>query len=231
MLKYSLTEEPPRTLAEYAFEQLRKDLKANRYGHAGRLPLEKLKSLYDVGAAPLREALSRLIEAGLVVQVGQKGFSVAPASLEDMRDVVETRRFLEVRALEDALTNKDDRWEGDLVAAFHRFEKASNGPLKTRAEREVWEERHTALHRALLGGCRSRWLLHSWSAVFDQAERYRRLAIEIQVEPSTEIGEHAKLVNAALKREVEKCCKLLGRHIGSSADRLSAPLEKVLGHG
>lgn len=144
-----------------------------------------------------------------------------------MRDVVETRRFLEVRALEDALTNKDDRWEGDLVAAFHRFEKASNGPLKTRAEREVWEERHTALHRALLGGCRSQWLLHSWSAVFDQAERYRRLAIEIQVEPSTEIREHAKLVNAALKREVEKCCKFLGRHIGSSADRLSAPLEKV----
>src|SRR5689334_23834080 len=224
----AMTDDAPRTLAEYAFEQLRKDLKANRYGPAGRLHLEKLKSLYDVGAGPLREALSRLIEAKLVVQVGQKGFSVAPASLDDMRDVVETRRFLEVRALEDALKNEDDQWEGDLVAAFHRFEKASKAPVKTRAAREAWEERHTALHRALLGGCRSRWLMHSWSAVFDQAERYRRLALEIHIEPNVEIEEHARIVNAALKRDVEQCRKLLNKHIGSSADRLAAPLEKVL---
>ena len=88
------------TLAIEVFGRLRHDLKANRFKPGERLDFSRIKEMYEVGVAPLREALSRLVEAGLVVQVGQKGFRAAPVSFDDLKDVVDTRRFLEVRAFQ-----------------------------------------------------------------------------------------------------------------------------------
>src|ERR1700680_4665326 len=74
------------TLAGYAFHRLMADLKANRFKPGERLRFDAMRSLYDVGVAPLREALSRLAETGMVVQIGQKGFRAASVSLEDLAD-------------------------------------------------------------------------------------------------------------------------------------------------
>jgi GntR family transcriptional regulator, carbon starvation induced regulator len=216
-----------RTLAGHAFERLRSDLKGNRFKPGERLRFDDMRRIYQIGLAPLREALSRLAATGLVIQVGQKGFRVAPVSLEDLADVIETRRFLEIRALEDALSHDDDSWEGPLVGTFHQFSKASRKKPETVDEYERWEEHHAAFHRALLAGCRSRWLLHFWSTVFDQAERYRRIAVTAGHWEPDEVSDHAELLEAALSRDREKACALLRGHIGRSAERLVPQLRDV----
>ncbi len=217
----------PQTLAAYAFERLRADLKANRFKPGERLRFEDMREIYNVGLSPLREALSRLAETGLVVQSGQKGFRVAPASLEDLADIIETRRFLEIRAVEDSIVHGDNRWERDLVAAFHGLSVASRRKPETASDYAAWEEHHAAFHRALVGGCRSRWLLQFWGIVFDQAERYRRLAITSGVWVR-QIGDHSALLEAALARDTDRASTLLRHHIGRSAEQLMPRLEQVL---
>jgi GntR family carbon starvation induced transcriptional regulator len=216
------------TLGIEVFCQLRDDLKANRFKPGERLRFENMKRIYDVGVAPLREALSRLTEAGLVVQIGQKGYRVAPASLADLRDIVETRRFLEVRGFQEAVRHGGDDWEEAIVAAFHGFSKVSQRKPATAAERAVWEERHSNFHNALMSGCPSRWLLQLWSMVFDHAERYRRLAIEVGHWSDDELGDHKKLLDAALARDADKAGELLHQHIGFSAERLLARIGQIL---
>jgi GntR family carbon starvation induced transcriptional regulator len=216
------------TLSGQVLIRLREDLKANRFKPDERLRFERMKQIYDVGIAPLREALARLAEVGLVVQLGQKGFRVAPASLADLRDVVETRRLLEVRAFEEAVIHGSDDWEGSIVAAFHQFSKTARRKPVTAGERADWEEHHTDFHRALLAGCPNLLLLRLWSVVFDKAERYRRLALEIGDWSQDELGDHARLLEAALARKSEQAGDLLYRHIGSSAERLIARLGPAL---
>jgi GntR family carbon starvation induced transcriptional regulator len=216
------------TLTGQVLIRLREDLKANRFKPDERLRFERMKQIYDVGIAPLREALSRLAEVGLVVQLGQKGFRVAPASLADLRDVIETRRFLEVRAFEEAVIHGEDGWEGAVVAAFHQFSKSARRKPATSGERANWEQHHTDFHRALLAGCPNRLLLHLWSVVFDKAERYRRLALEVGDWSQDELGDHERLLEAALARKSEQAGELLYRHIGSSAERLIARLSPAL---
>jgi GntR family transcriptional regulator, carbon starvation induced regulator len=213
-----------RTLAGQAFVRLRRDLMANRFKPDERLRFDRMKQMYDVGTAPLREALSRLSSTGLVVQVGQKGFRVASASLDDLRDIVETRRFLEVRAVQEAVSHGNEEWEAALVASFHRFAEVSKTTPSTPGERGVWEERHTDFHKALVAGCPSRWLRQLWSVVFDQAERYRRSAIEVGHWSDNEYSDHEQLFEAAKARQSERIGRLLHRHIGVSADRLVAQI-------
>ena len=64
-----------KTLAEHVFQKLRDDLKSNKYSPGERLKFEEMQKTYAVSGAPLREALCRLMGLGLVVQIGQKGFS------------------------------------------------------------------------------------------------------------------------------------------------------------
>lgn len=207
------------TLAIEVFGRLRHDLKANRFKPGERLDFSRIGEMYDVGVAPLREALSRLVEAGLVVQVGQKGFRAAPVSLDDLTDVVDTRRFLEVRAFQESIRLGDDDWEGKIIAAFHSLSKVSQRGSSPEAN-AVWETKHGEFHKALMSACRSRWLLQLWSTVFDQAERYRSLALGIGHWSPDELGDHKQLLDAALERKIDYAGELLNRHIGFSAQRL-----------
>ncbi len=216
------------TRTEQVFRRLRDDLLANRFQPNEPLRFERMRELYESGIAPLREALSRLSESGLVVQVGQKGFRAAPFSLEDLHDIVETRRKLEVLAAQDAAQNGSEQWESNLVATFHRFGKVSRSKPETVAERAVWEERHTEFHRALIAGCRSRWTQQLWSIVFDHAERYRRSAIGLGHWSENEYADHKLLFDAAINRDPERLGELLHSHIGVSAERLVMHLSPSL---
>jgi GntR family carbon starvation induced transcriptional regulator len=218
------------TLAIEVFGQLRHDLKANRFKPGERLDFSRIKEMYDVGVAPLREALSRLVEAGLVVQVGQKGFRAAPVSLDDLTDVVDTRRFLEVRAFQESVRLGDDDWEGRMIAAFHGLSKVSQRSAET-LDKAAWEIKHGEFHRALMSACRSRWLLQLWSTVFDQAERYRSLALGIGHWSEDELGDHKQLLDAALARDIDRAGELLHRHIGFSAQRLLEGIRPFLPEG
>ena len=114
----------PRTLVESAYRSLHSDIIEGTLPPGAKLRVEHLKDNYGVGAGTLREALSLLISDSLVVNQGQRGFRVAPVSLEDFEDITNTRVMLESEALRQAIALGDEVWEGDLLAAFHLLSKA-----------------------------------------------------------------------------------------------------------
>jgi DNA-binding GntR family transcriptional regulator len=208
------------TMAGYVFERLRDDLKSNRFMPGERLKFNEMRKTYEVGVSPLREALFRLKELGLVAQVGQKGFRAAQVSHEDLMHIVANRRFLEERAIEASILNGDERWENAVVAAFHQLNKASRAKPATEQEYLAWERHHTQFHVALVSGCGSPWLLHAWSVVFDQSERYRRLAMKLGHWDIDQKSDHTRLLDAAVARDVTAAREILEGHIGRSTDQL-----------
>lgn len=84
--------------------------------------LQDLQDLYGFSSSPLREALSRLCQEGLVRADERRGFRVAPISAEDMADT-RMRLILDLQALSDAISCGTDAWEAAIVAAFYRLEK------------------------------------------------------------------------------------------------------------
>ena len=87
------------TLAEAAFTRLRADILGVKFRPGERMHVERLRSEYGVGATPLREALSKLSSLELVVAEGQRGFRVAPVSIENLLDITKTRAWIEGAAL------------------------------------------------------------------------------------------------------------------------------------
>jgi GntR family transcriptional regulator, carbon starvation induced regulator len=206
------TQPEPKTLVESAYRELRRDIIEGKLAPGEKLRVEHLKDNYGVGAGTLREALSLLISDALVVAQGQRGFRVAPVSLEDFADITKTRVMLECEALRQSMAMGDDAWEGDLMAAFHRLSKAEEklGDPDARAE---WEERNRIFHEVLIAACPSHWIKYFISILYHQAERYRRLSLTLQPIPRDVHAEHEELFRASLARDAEKATAAMAEHI------------------
>lgn len=202
----------PKTLVESAYRNLRRDIIEGRLPPGAKLRVEHLKDDYGVGAGTLREALSLLIADALVVSQGQRGFRVAPVSLEDFADITRTRVMLECEALRQSIAMGDDAWEGDLLAAFHRLSKAEEKRIGSE-DRVEWEERNRIFHEVLISACPSRWIKHFLSILYQQAERYRRLSLYLQPIPRDVHAEHEQLLQAAMARDADRAAAIMAEHI------------------
>ena len=215
-------------LTEQAFRSLRRDVLVGTFAPGGKLKLDELQRHYGFSSSPLREALSRLAQEGLVRADERRGFRVAALSGTDLDDITHMRLMLDVEALRSAITLGDDAWEAAIVSAFHRLEKVesrlSDGPQVLDDE---WSEVHRGFHLALLAACASE-RQRLWSAsLFDQAERYRRFSARSRQAARRKSNEHRRIMDATLKRDAETACALLAEHIRSTQRNVEAALRKA----
>lgn len=214
------------TLTEIAFRRLRHDVLAGHLPAGARLKLDTLQQQYGLSSSPLREALSRLSQEGLVRADERRGFRVASISLDDLEDITRMRLMLDIEALEESMAVGDDAWEAAVVAAYHRLEKIENklgdGPTVLNDD---WSDLHHGFHMALIAACPSD-RLRRWSAsLFDQAERYRRVSATGRQTGRRKSNEHKKIMDAVLRRDKLVACSLLQDHIKSTRRNVEAALQ------
>lgn len=210
-----------KTLVGTAYRSLRRDIIEGRLSPGTKLRVEHLKDSYGVGAGTLREALALLVSDALVVAQDQRGFHVKPMSLADFHDITQTRILLECEALRQSMQNGDDVWESRLVAAFHRLDRAEKRiDGQQEGYFDEWEERNREFHQALISACTSPWIRHFLGILYQQAERYRRLAIMRKPIPRDVHSEHQAILDAALAHDADTACKVLSEHIGMTYEAM-----------
>lgn len=211
-----------RTLVEFAYEAIRGDILNGTLAPGQKLRVEALKDGYGVGSSTLREALSLLIADALVTSEGQRGFRVAPISVEDIRDIGEIRKMMESKALRDSIGLGDDDWEANLVAAYHRLSRIEERIDEDRRGLSgEWEDRNAAFHEALIAACPSRWLRHFRAILYHQSERYRRITLIDSTIPRDVHQEHEAIMKATLARDADLACKLIEDHIDRTSEALT----------
>lgn len=204
----------PKTFAEAAYRRLRRDIIEGIHPPGEKLRVEHLKDHYAVGAGTLREALQLLVTDALVVAQGQRGFRVAPISLDDFEDITRTRVLLETAALQQSIECGDDAWEANVVAAFHMLSRAETKLEEgNEGNREEWELRNQAFHEVLISASPSRWCRHFQNILYLQSERYRRLSLFRQPISRDVHAEHQAIVDAVLARDVQEATRILTEHI------------------
>ncbi|WP_309899721.1 GntR family transcriptional regulator [Caballeronia sp. LZ035] len=204
----------PRTQASALVEQLRRDIVAGVLPPGGKLKISDLAATYGAGVIPTREALARLSSSGLVVAEDQRGFRVAPVSLDELQDLGALRRTLETRALVESMSQGDIEWETRLIAAHHRMSRLDMRTQHGEAGfAEDWDAAHVEFHLALLGACRSPWLMQFVRMLGEQMNRYRHLSTRADQADTRDIAtEHTTLLEAALARDADRACMLLCDH-------------------
>lgn len=189
------------TFAEHAFNVLHADIVTAKLRPGEKMHVEKLRDIYGVGATPLREALSKLSSLELVTAEGQRGFRVAPVSMENLLDVTRTRAWIEGIALRAAIAVGDRRWEAEILAAAHRLRGCPKSDGESLSE--DWYRENRAFHDALVAACRSPQIMGFRAQLYDLSDRYRRLSVRNGLAGRDFDAEHQSIMDAAFARDAD----------------------------
>ena len=212
------------TLAQAAYRALRIDIIRGVRPPGERLRIEKLKTLYEVGPTPLREALQMLATDQLVISEGNRGFTVAPLDFAEFEDLNIARTAIELAALRLSIAKGNVEWESMRKQDMALLQIKSGVP-------DAWEAANTAFHSAMVAACGSHWLLKMRAALQDQCARYRRASVYQKLGQRDLNSEHQAISEAVLARDADLACDLTARHFALTATSLSdAPLLKA-SHG
>jgi DNA-binding GntR family transcriptional regulator len=218
-----------KTLIEYAYQRLRKDIICGVLAPDSKLRIEHLRAGYQIGASTLREALTLLVADALVISEGQRGFRVAPISLDDLKDVTRMRKMMETLALRESIERGDDQWEAGIVAAFHRLSRVEERLASEPEEvADSWEDRNSEFHKALIAACSSRWILYFREILYYQSERYRRFSLVALGARRDVHAEHQAIIEATLARDADLACRLTEEHMDKTVVNMARLLEPAL---
>ena len=207
-----------RTLAKRTYQSLRRDIVHGCWPAGSKLKLDTLTQHYQIGMSPLREALARLAGDQLVKIEDQRGFWVAPLSLEELEDISRVRNLIETEALRLSIERGDAQWETrvrDAFAALTEIEDkvTRHGPDAPQEVFDTWDELNQRFHYALVSACDSPWLIKLQDLLYHQAERYRRVSLSASRGKRFVHDEHEAIFEATLARNALRACRLTHDHL------------------
>lgn len=204
----------PRTLAEQAYELLRKRIIRGELPPGTRLSEAALASECGISRSPVKDALRRLAQEGLVEVRPQVGSFVAPASLERALDILEVRALLEPFAARRAAVRLSDETLADLERSFAKAEAASEP-----GERElaIWEA-DDALHYAVATGSGNDEIVRILMGFHDEVKRIRQATARYAARLPASFEEMRVILDALRRRDPDSAEQAMRRHVDNIAE-------------
>ena len=207
---------PDASSTQRAYLEIRRMIVVGEIGAGEKLKIEGLRDKLDIGASPIREALSLLTSDQLVERIDHRGFRAAAAHRENFDEILTLRCALEDMALRQSIAQATQAWEEQLVLAHHRMTR------ENRQNIEAFEALHKMFHMALLGNCGSPILLRYCSQLYDLNIRYRYLAgLDLNYKRRDIGAEHELILAAAVARDADLASERLISHYRQTGDFLN----------
>jgi DNA-binding GntR family transcriptional regulator len=219
------------TLSEQVYRLIRRDILTSALKPGDKLKVEALRTLYNMGPTPIREALERLATERLAQAEQRRGFRVAPMTMPDLVELTDMRVLLETEALRRSLAAGDFAWEGAIVSAFHKLDRLNAlAVCGSMPNPDEWWRRNREFHNALIAAAGSDWLARSHAQVCDHFERYhRRLLDAVPAAERNRHKEHRAIMEAAIAHDSDRAIRLTRDHIERTAGLLQEALRTESG--
>jgi DNA-binding GntR family transcriptional regulator len=197
--------------AHHVFEQLRDDILAITLAPGTALSRQALQKQFGLSSTPIRDALMRLEEAGLVDVFPQSGTCVSLIDVALAREAQFLRRSIELEAVRTLASNPDTGMVGQLRAAIAEQRKHAKG-----RDLERFNDADLTFHKILYdaAGVPELWALVRRQSV--HIDRIRRLHLPVKGKVAQIIRDHAAIVAAIADGAPDRAQTELRNHLSQS---------------
>ena len=214
-MRVRLTAEPisPLTLVDRVYQRLWDWILSGRLEPGDWLRIQELAQTLNVSDTPIREALIRLQQSGLVETIPHVGTRVRRFTRRDIEESFELREALECHALQHAAPRVAvatlERLMQQLKKAEPALEEGNTAPAVA-ADIEL----HTTLIRAA-GNAR---ILALFSTLLDQIRMFAGFGNRTPEGPRRFLEMHLRLVELLLEGHVASAVRLMREHMQLAKD-------------
>ncbi|RDI95402.1 GntR family transcriptional regulator [Meiothermus sp. QL-1] len=212
----------PRSLREAAYIRLREDILQGLLPPGTRILEPELAQSLGVSRTPVREALQRLAQEGLVELVPGRGARVRVLLLEEVREVYEVRALLEGEAAALAAERASQAELGVLEALLSTLE----GLPKDDHTRQMQVD--LEFHTTLVAAAHHKTLARIYEELRSSLALVRGFQRALSQHPTTQ-AQHRAILAALKSRDPERAAQAARAHVfyfrDLVAQRLSAQEE------
>jgi len=158
------------SLNHEAFGVLREAILDGRLAQGERINEVQVSRSLGISRGPLREALRRLEQDGLVESSPNRGVSVVQVTARDALDLLNVRRLMEPYAVLEALRKNPAGLRRDAVDALSEMAKAARAGDRVREA-----EAHSAYHGLFYNRSGNTTLDRLWTRIEDPVRLYLQL--------------------------------------------------------
>jgi len=209
---------PDQSLADAVAERLRTAITEGVYAPGDHLVERRLARQFGVSHIPLREALARLVEEGLVVRLPRRGVRVASLTPRSLEEVSSLRVVLEqfvVRRLKDRFTPEAHAGLQAIVeemrSAADRHDLVRVHEIDQQFHQRLWELTEHALLVEVAAQMRSR-----------TNHFFRAAAASLGPDEVRQHAEsHQELLDVIASGNVRAAERAMQRHVQAAAKRIT----------
>jgi len=206
-------------LHEHAAERLRDMIVRGDLAPGATLVEAELSAALGISRTPLREALKLLAQSGLVELRANRSASVRRLTAPDIRELFEALSGIERLAAEFAA----QRISPADLARLHDLQREIEHEHDA-GRRDAYFAANRSIHRIIVEASRNLPLADAHATLLARADQVRFFALRLEDRWEQSIVEHRDILAALEARDSVKAGKLLGIHVGHTADVVAKTL-------
>jgi GntR family transcriptional regulator, rspAB operon transcriptional repressor len=202
-----------RKVTDWVYEELKSAIVDLRLAPGDPLREATLAEQLGVSKTPIREALTRLEQEGLVETTSFKGAVVSGYSRQDLIEIYELRELLEnaaARVAAESMPDADRDRLGRICRESRKLAKGGDAPglaaLISAFDDVLFDQVSNSRIRALIGNLRA------------HLTRIGQLTAEIPGRIEASVDEHEKILEAIAARDPDLAERRMSQHIRSVRD-------------
>lgn len=209
------------SLRDMVFYKLREAILKGEIAPGSRLMEISLAEKLGVSRTPIREAIKKLEQEGLVIMIPKKGAKVADITEKDLKDVLEVRCALEELAVSIACKNCTESMVRALRKNIADF-RANMNTNKT----EKLAQLDIEFHDIILKSSNNKVLIKLLSDLHEQMYRFRFEYLKDKYTHDILLREHEAIFNDIINNNVREAKLHVHTHIYNQVTIVSNKLKK-----
>ncbi|MFS2293857.1 MAG: GntR family transcriptional regulator [Actinomadura sp.] len=208
---------PRKSTVEIVSDELRSAIMYGSLEPGAQLGEAELASRLGISRGPLREAMQRLVQEGLLVSEPHRGLFVITLDEGDVEDVYLARLAIEREACRLIMARNRGEAVARLTDALDALVEAAG-----KRDRVAMSDADQAFHEVLVSSSGSPRLERMAHTLLVETRMCLNALQDTYPEPSELVEEHRRLVDAIGDGEEERLLKLIEEHMTDSIERLRA---------
>lgn len=211
-------------LQESIYRSVREAIMGGILAPGSHLRQVELANHFGTSQAPVREALQRLTQEGLVVTIPHKGSFVAKLSMAEVEEVYSLRAELEswaIRRLIGRITDDHLQALRDAIEAMNEAAARDDGPAVSEAD--------ARFHSIICRGAGSNLLLQVWEPIDSRVRGTMAVANALFDDGLAIVGpQHWTIVEALELRDTDLAVARIHAHLESAWNRIRSSVNSEM---
>lgn len=209
------------SLSDRAYERIEAIILSGKLKGGERLNDSRLAKAFSISRGPVRNALARLAEAGLVELIPYRGAFVRTINLDDVLEIYEIRAALERAGTLAANRNMTP----EVLAQLAGYARTMDASFK-KGDKERYFETNLAFHHLIHQTSGNSRLIELYERFTREQKLFRHFSlITAGIEDSNK--EHLRIMRALEAGDGEAAAREMEKHVLSAKQRLEQSVKKI----